>query len=118
MQIISRFYSKSDRVVFYLNALALSVAVFITGLWQLRVGELPAKIPFFYSLSWGENQLTSSHQFIIIPALIILVVLFNMALSWYLHPSQYPLKRILAISSLIFALLMLASSTQIIFLFL
>lgn len=115
---LGKLYSKQDRVVFWLNALAVGAALFITALWLLKINELPSKVPFYYSLPWGENQLAPTNQFIIIPALIVLVVLFNMALSWYLHPSQYPLKRILAISSLIFALLMLASSTQIIYLFL
>lgn len=113
----ANLYKKSDKVVFWTNVTTLLIALLILVFWQLNITNIPSQIPLFYSLPWGENQLASSSQFIIIPSLIALITLFNVSLSWYLHPSQYPLKRILAFSSFIVSILMLITSIKIIYLF-
>lgn len=113
----SNLYKKSDKVVFWTNVTTLLIALFIVAFWQFNLKNLPSQIPLFYSLPWGENQIATSDQFIIIPSLISLIALFNLSLSWYLHPSQTPLKRILALSSFIVSLLLLIASIKIIYLF-
>lgn len=114
----SNIYKKADKVVFWLNILTILIGVSIIALWQINLKDLPSRLPLFYSLPWGETQLASSSEFIIIPFLIILITFFNLFLSWYLHPSQYPLKRMLAVSSLVVSILMLIASVHIIYLFL
>lgn len=118
MDQLINFYLKQDKVIFWINTLTTLIGVLIIVLWQLNLQSLPFRLPLFYSLPWGEPQLAGSNQFIIIPFLIFLVTLFNLAISWYLHPSQYPLKRIISASSLVFAVLMFIASFRIIYLFL
>jgi len=61
---------------------ALLISLFVI----LSAKILPPKLPLFYSLPWGENQLASREQLLIIPAIISLIALTNLALSWQLHP--------------------------------
>jgi len=79
--------------------------------------HLPPKLPLFYSLSWGEKELVSSNQFLIIPATIILMALVNLILSWQLHSSQSFFKKILLINSCILSLILTITVIKIILIF-
>lgn len=78
---------------------------------------LPSKMPLFYSLSWGEGQLASSSQFLIIPASISAVALLNVLICWQLHKSQSFFRTILLLSSVIVSLILTVTFIKIIFLF-
>lgn len=75
---------------------------------------LPQKMPLFYSLAWGERQLATHAQFLILPATIVLTTLINLVISWQLHPSQSFFKQILLFSPLIISLILTASFIKII----
>lgn len=67
---------------------------------------LPPKLPLFYSLPWGERQLANHAQLLIIPAIIALVALCNLIISWQLHAQQILFKNILLVSSLLISLVL------------
>lgn len=110
-------YEHSDWMVVWSNAIAIVFGFFILTLWRLNAGRLPEEIPLFYSLPWGDEQLINNSQFIILPAIVLLACLTNLFISWQLHPSQKILKRILALSTTILALLLLITTIRIVNIF-
>jgi hypothetical protein len=106
-----------NKVFFWisLSPLAISAVLTITILVLFRY--LPGKLPLFYSLSWGDKQLATKLQFLIIPASIILITLVNLILSFQLHPSQSFFKKILLISPLIISIILTITFLKIIAIF-
>lgn len=87
--------------------------IILTGL-----ESLPARLPLFYSLIWGEGQLATHRQFLIIPSGIILISLLNFTIASQLHPSQAFFKIILRISSLVIAAILAVTFIKIVLMFL
>lgn len=79
---------------------------------------LPPKLPLFYSLSWGEKQLANPKQLLIIPAIMTLVTLSNLIISWQLHHQQSFFKKILQFCSLLVSLILSITFFKIITIFL
>lgn len=79
---------------------------------------LPTRLPLFYSLPWGEKELVQKLQLLIIPAIIALVTLSNLIISWQLHSSQNFFKKILLFSSLLVSLILAITFFKIISIFL
>jgi len=78
---------------------------------------LPPKLPLFYSVAWGNGQLATHQQFLIIPASISLITLLNLVISWQLHPSQSFFKKVLLISSIIVSVILVTTFIKIILMF-
>ncbi len=93
-------------------------SIFMAVLILLMQPLLPFKMPLFYSLSWGEEQLATKPQFLIIPALALCITLINLMLSWHLKNNKVLLTRILIFSSLIATGILLINLLKIFFLFL
>lgn len=79
---------------------------------------LPERLPLFYSLPWGERQLASHSQFLIIPASIVLITLINLIVSHELHTSQSFLKIALHLTSLVTTSILIVTFMKIVFIFL
>ena len=79
---------------------------------------LPPKLPLFYSLPWGDDQLAGKSQLLIIPTSIALIALFNLIISWQLHASQVFFKRVLTLSSLLVSLILTITFMKIVLIFL
>ncbi|MBU1000310.1 hypothetical protein KKE78_02870 [Patescibacteria group bacterium] len=105
----------SSKLVFWITAfpIIISLILVITILFGLQ--SLPSKLPLFYSLPWGNNQLASHQEFLLIPAIIIATAFLNSIISWQLHLSQSFFKRMLLFSPLIISLLLTVTFTKIIF---
>ena len=104
---------KRDLVKFLPIILSIPLTVFI-----LLMGRfLPSELPLFYSLAWGENQLVTSLQFLILPSIAVCISLINLLIYWHLHSSQILLKKILLGISLTVTLILLISFFKIIFIF-
>lgn len=99
----------------YLTALAS--ALLTLALWWAYQPYLPENLPLFYSLAWGESQLASLTQLMILPSITALVVLINFIISWHLHQSQLVVKRVLAISAVLISTLLLITTLKIIYTF-
>ncbi len=116
-----KFLTKKDSeevkllLILGLQTLALSIVCAVTVLFLGKF--LPSKLPLFYSLPWGERQLATQTQLLIIPAISACITLVNLTLFWQLHSSQFLFKRILIFSSLICSLVLLISLIKMIFIF-
>lgn len=98
-----------------LSPLILSLIIIVSILTVFKA--LPERLPLFYSLSWGESQLATHNQFLIIPASITLITLLNLIISWQLHPAQIFFKKVLLFSSIIVSLSLTIAFIKIVFLF-
>lgn len=89
--------------------LAFIILVFFTN--------LPPKLPFFYSLPWGDAQLATPKQLLIIPSLVTLIALINLIISYQLHSSQQFFKKTLLLASSIVCILFMVTFIKIVFIF-
>ncbi len=105
---------KRDFLVKFLPIiLCLPWAIFILFMGRF----LPQQLPLFYSLPWGENQLATPLQFLILPSMAICISLINLLIYWHLHHSQILFKKIILGISFIFTLILLISYIKIILIF-
>lgn len=114
---LKEFYLKTDKITAYTILLSLLCTLAIPLLLELNKGNLPSKLPLFYSLPWGESYLVETKKFIILPALTATITVANLILSWHLHDSQAVLKRMLNTSSVVFSLLSLITTIKIVQIF-
>lgn len=112
-----KFYSGVDKVIFYSAFGSIFLAILIFIFFGITYSSLPDNLPLFYSRPWGQAQLSSLPQFVIIPSLMILITLINLILSWHLHSSQLLLKRALNLSSSLVSILLFITALRVIFLF-
>lgn len=78
---------------------------------------LPPDLPLFYSLPWGEKQLATKQQLLILPASIALTALFNLTISWQLHEKQSFFKKTLSLVSIIVSIILTITFIKIVFIF-
>lgn len=90
--------------------LSLGIALIVI----IALKPLPPKLPLFYSLPWGEMQLATHQQFLILPAIISILTLINLLIFWQLHESQYFFKKILLVSSITVSLILTVTFVKII----
>lgn len=105
------------KLYFWASIFPIMLSFFI-GLTILLISPLlPPKLPLFYSLPWGEEQLTAPLQFFTIPAISILITLLNLTISSNLHSAQLLFKKILIVSSLLSTLILTITFVKIVFIF-
>lgn len=95
-----------------ISPVILSIILGVAILFGMR--SLPPRLPLFYSLPWGDEQLATHQEFLLIPAGIIAVTLLNCVISAQLHPSQSFFKRILLFSPLVVSFLLTVTFVKII----
>lgn len=118
MNLIKRFitfYQKQDSIIFWATSASILLSLSLMILFLFYLDQLPNQIPLFFSLPWGETQLASKTQFIILPSIILLIALINLSLTWYLHASQLTMKRIIVFSTTMVALIATIAGMRIIF---
>lgn len=114
---INKIWSSSDKY-FIIPVLITSFSVIlIISLFFFFINQLPDKLPLFYSLSWGENQLASKQQFFLLPIILILALLINSLIASQLHSAQYILKRILLLSLILLDAVILITAIKILWIF-
>lgn len=111
------FYHHSDKVIFFSAVVSIGCILAIINLFAVFYPELPHLIPLFYSLPWGDDELATLPQFILLPFIILLIILINYSLLWHLHHTQVVLKRFLALSAAVAALLLTITAFRIVFIF-
>lgn len=104
-------------VYLWIGLSPLVISLFLSLIILILFKFLPSKLPLFYSLSWGDQQLANHQQFLIIPASLTLIALFNLVVSWQLHPSQSFFKKMLLITPLIISLILLITFIKIVTIF-
>lgn|SRR3989344_2034901 len=96
----------------------ISISLFLLFLILLLPKFLPPKLPLFYSLPWGDKQLGSINQFLIIPAVILIINLVNLLIIRQLHPQQVLFKTILFFASIFLSLILLITVLRVVMIFL
>lgn len=107
---MQRFYT-------FINIFSFTLAALMAAVTLLFPRFLPERLPLFYSLPWGERQLVSHLQFLIIPATAVLVILINLTAKKQLHASQAFLKLTLDLTSFIVTVILLITFLKIILIF-
>lgn len=105
----------SNKLTFWTTLIPLVVSLVLTIIILTGLRSLPPKLPLFYSLPWGDNQLVSHQEFLLIPAIITIITLLNAVISWQLHPTQSFFKRILLFSPLVVSLLLVITFIKVVF---
>ncbi len=100
-----------------INLLPLALALAITISLPLLSNQLPTRLPLFYSLPWGETELVSLGQLLILPAIIVLIDLVNLIINWQLTSDQKLFKQILTLVSIVTSLILTISYLKIITIF-
>ncbi len=111
------FLRKQDQVNLSFFTASLVFIFFSFVFIFINFFRLPSKVPLFYSLNWGQEQLAQKEQILILPMLAGLVFLLNLIISWHLHKSQTVLKRIIGLSSAMISFVILLTCIKIILIF-
>ena len=111
----SENFVTSNKLVLWITLSPIIISLILIATILLGLRSLPPKLPLFYSLLWGDDQLASHQEFLLIPAIIIVITLLNSVISWQLHPSQSFFKRILLFSPLVISLLLTITFIKIVF---
>ena len=109
--------SPSSKFYLWLGASPIILSIVLSLIILFFFKNLPPKLPLLYSLPWGEKQLVSHQQFLIIPAVITLIALLNLVLSWQLHFSQAFFKKTLLIASFITCIIFIVTFVKIVTIF-
>lgn len=103
---------------FWISFTPLLLSLLMTIFIIISTKLLPPKLPLFYSLPWGEKQLANHSTVLIIPAIITLVTLSNLIISWQLHPQQAFFKNILLFSTMLISLILTITFLKVVLIFL
>lgn len=104
----------SKKASFWLTLTPVILSLILALIILILLHPLPSRIPLFYSLPWGENQLATHEQFLIIPSSIILITLLNFTFSSGLHHQQTFFKKLLLFSSILCTLILTLTFAKII----
>jgi len=81
-----------------------------------KFNSLPPQVPLFYSLPWGESQLTQASLLFILPTISLILLLINHLFAISLTKTSFLLSRILLAISLVFSFLSLTALIHIVYL--
>ncbi|MBI4038804.1 hypothetical protein HY384_02495 [Candidatus Daviesbacteria bacterium] len=96
---------------------SLTIAALISATIFFLQKFLPPNLPLFYSLPWGEKQLATKQQLLILPASIALTALLNLTISWQLHEKQSFFKKALSLASIIVSIILTTTLIKIVLIF-
>lgn len=108
---------QSSQLFLWLNFTPVALSLFLTLIILVFFKNLPPKLPLFYSLPWGERQLATHLQLLIIPALMSIISLINLIISWQLHQSLEFFKKTLLTASFISCIIFSVTFVKIITIF-
>jgi len=107
----------SKNIYLWIGLAPLIVSLTMTVVILTVLRSLPTKLPLFYSVAWGDAQLATHQQFLIIPAIISAVALLNIIISWQLHHQQSFFKKMLFAQSVLITLILTITFIKIILIF-
>jgi hypothetical protein len=107
----------SQKFLFWMGFSPLIISLIMAVIILTLFKSLPPKLPLFYSLPWGEGQLATAQQFLIIPASISVMALLNIIISGQLHDQQDFFKKVLLISSIAITVTLTITFIKIILMF-
>jgi len=114
---VYKFLEKSDPYFLIPVFISIISILFILASYFIPFNHLPDKLPLFYSLPWGENQLATKQQFLLLPITLTLICLVNSFIASQLHSVQHLLKKMLMLSLIIIDLIIVITALKIIWIF-
>lgn len=81
-----------------------------------RLNDLPAYVPLFYSLPWGDSRLATANSLFLLPIFSLAFLFINNLLAVFYLNIHSLMSRLLVIFSLLFSFLSLVTLLHIIFL--
>lgn len=111
------FWKSPDKYFVISILITVFSVVFITSFFAVYYSRLPDTLPLFYSVPWGENQLATKQQFLLLPIAMTLICLVNALIASQLHSVQYLLKRMLMFSLVIIDLIIVITALKILLIF-
>ncbi len=116
-QLIKRLYElRQDRVFTWSWRITLFIFVIFLLLLVFYWNRLPQTLPFFYSLPWGEEQLTTPFVFIVALIGAALMYVLDVIFASFIYPKYRVFTHILVIGATSVVILMIFSLTKIVFL--
>jgi hypothetical protein len=100
---MTKFKLHIDRISWIFVWAALTTTASQIGLVFLTSNRMPPQVPLFYSLPWGDGQLTAAHGLWMVPELSAGVLIINFSVSVFLQ--QTVLTRILSSTAMLVAIL-------------
>lgn len=116
---IIEFNKLKQDPIFIWSAIVSLVGIGLTLILLFIIwSKLPPVVPFFYSLPWGEEQLTPLITLIVVLIGAIFLYLFNFGLAFLLYHFSVFYSRLLLVAACITCLLTSVTVINIIFLML
>lgn len=112
---IHKPFFKLQMTRFALGSSCVMIAIQI-GFIILRWNTFPPKVPLFFSLPWGEEQLADTRYLWLFPLLSISILIVNSVLSIIFHHKESVLSTMFTISTAITILIATIGVLKIIFL--
>lgn len=96
---------KKDKVIFG-GFLLTFITVFLAFVYILiSFGSLPAYIPLFNQLPWGDQRLGTSIMIFIPLGIVIFIAISNILISYFIYKKSQIISRMLAVASVLIAFL-------------
>lgn len=105
------------RLYFWASTFPALIVLILSLIILIFFRFLPAKLPLFYSLPWGGQELAGHVQFLILPAVLAVITLLNLVLSFQLHESQSFFKKVLMAATILSALILVMTFAQVVLMF-
>lgn len=105
-----------EKVNYHLFRWNLLLIIFQLTLLIIKFNSLPAQVPLYYSLPWGEEQLAAAASLFLLPTFSIVVLLVNNLIATFFLKTTPLFSRLLTVFSLVFSLLSSITLTRIIIL--
>jgi len=103
--------------LFFIKIINLLIIALALGLFVWKRSFFPAKLPLFYSLPWGREQLANKNFLLILPGFSILIYFLNLIISKFFGKEENLLIiSFLTVASLFFAFLCFFAEVKIILL--
>lgn len=106
MNINNKIIIKSRKAVLSWEALPWLLSFITIGIIGVYYVSLPNKVPLYYCLPWGNDQLASQNELFIIPIIALIINTINgILIQKFKNVSNIFLSRVLFVSSIICNLL-------------
>ena len=114
ISLLGHFWQEKNNFTIFRWNLLLLVDQFVILIFKF--GDLPPQIPLYFSLPWGESQLSPSIHIIYLPIFSVMVTLINSFWAAMLVKTNPLFSKLLIIFSLIFSFFISLALFQIVFL--
>ena len=111
---LGKFWQEKTNIQIFRWNLAFIIIQIAFLFWKFN--SLPPQVPLYYSLPWGESQLTQTSLLFLLPTISLVLLLIDHLFAISLVKISSLLSRILLVISLIFSFLSLVTLFNVVYL--